>query len=96
MTRKNLEDTLKGLRKYHRGSPYLERVEKELANRDQGEWEWVKHQANETVRFEWGEKSASSHALVNALQRGSRVLSFYLLSSVNRALHGGRYVLHSE
>lgn len=99
MSKSNLIDVLAGLRKYH-SSPYLSAVEQELAKRREGELEegpeYVVHQHNETVKFEYGDNVSSNNPLVKVAKGGLGAWRFYLEAGLLRLLHGGRYVLHSE
>ena len=51
MTRGNLVDTLNGLKKYHKDSPYVGLVQEELEKRPAEAPEHVQHLFNETVKF---------------------------------------------
>lgn len=96
MSRTNLKDTLEGLRKFHSNSPYLKDIEQELSNRTEGEAEYVSYMPNETVRFEYANKTDSSNPLLNSVLGGQPIWKYYSQVLIWKFLHGGRYVLHNE
>ena len=96
MSQVNLRDAISGIRKYHKDSPHLEALEKELTSRQQArQWEYVDHLPNETAKYEYKESGWSSHALVKVLQQGSPSWNYHLWDTLGRIVHRGRYVLHS-
>lgn len=96
MNRTNLKDVLEGLKKFHSNSPYLSSVEQELSKKSESEPEFVSYLPNETTRFEYSSKDDSSNALLNTALRGQSVWRYYAQLILWKALHRGRYVLHSE
>lgn len=96
MSRRNLEDVVTGLQKYHKNSPYLERVQQELASRPQQPAEYVEHLPNESTKYEFASNNPSNNVLLAAINSQSGVWRYYLNTFWSRIAHSGRYPLHSQ
>jgi hypothetical protein len=96
MSRRNLIDVTAGLEKYHKDSPYLAQVKQELSQRPIEAPVYVKHQFNESNKYEYAEQNNSNHALISTISRGRGIWRYYLLDAWNRFVRSGRYALHSD
>lgn len=96
MTRDNLIDTLEGVKKYHSNSPYIAKLEQELASRPEVQPEYVVYKPHQTLRFEYVHNCSSHNPLLAVIKKSLPSYSYYAWASVVRLWNGGNYVLHSE
>lgn len=95
MSKSNLEDTIAGLSKYHKESPYLQQVKDELATRSAEKPTYVVHQLNETSKFEYGDNDLSNNVLLSSIKSNSGVWKYYIQAQLSQIANRGRYLLHS-
>lgn len=96
MSRQNLIDVVAGLEKYHKNSPYLGDVKKELASRAAETPVYVAHQFNESNKYEYADSNPSNHTLVSIINSNSSAWKYYINEAWRRLTNKGRYVLHNE